>query len=332
MSDHPILEKMARDTGSDGVAEIKAIAAARHSHYDSWSAFKPNGRGERKIDAPDKQLKRLQRWLLRHIVYRHACHEACHGFRRKRSCATNAKAHLDNGVGPQSENRLHGTHVLGMDITDFFPSIKLARVLEIFEQLGRIPESDLFPPEVAQLFAELATLNGALPQGAPTSPALANLAASNMDCRLNGLANFYRCRYSRYADDLTFSGARHPLSHLRKIVPFIVEREGFRLNKEKTRLLGRHRRQSITGIVVNSGTPNPPRSRYRKLRAIVHNFRKDPLGAARRAAEHHYPFDADGLSDEQLIARFKRQLRGHLAYISSINPEKARKLNAYSLL
>ncbi len=119
-----------------------------------------------------------------------------------------------------------------------------------------------------------------LPQGAPTSPALANLAAFRLDRRLSGLAASQGLRYSRYADDLTFSGARlrRGGAGMEALVAEIAREEGFALNPDKSALRTGAARQSVCGIVVNA-TPNVPRAEYDRLKAILHNAaRHGPAG------------------------------------------------------
>jgi RNA-directed DNA polymerase len=147
-----------------------------------------------------------------------------------------------------------------------------------------------------------------LPQGAPTSPALANLAAFRLDRRLAGLAASLGLRYSRYADDLAFSGSRLPdrAARLRAAVAEIVADEGFALNADKTALRTAAARQQVCGIVVNV-TPNVPRAEFDRLKAILHNARRHGPGA-------------QGLTGREA------ELRGHIAWVASVNPARGERL------
>jgi retron-type reverse transcriptase len=147
-----------------------------------------------------------------------------------------------------------------------------------------------------------------LPQGAPTSPALANLAAFRLDRRLSGLAASLDLRYSRYADDLAFSGRRLPrrAAHLRAAVAEIVRDEGFALNTDKTTLRTAAARQQVCGLVVNVA-PAVPRGEYDRLKAILHN-----------AARH-------GAASQGLLGR-EAHLRGRIAWVASLNPARGAKL------
>ena len=140
-----------------------------------------------------------------------------------------------------------------------------------------------------------------LPQGAPTSPALANLAAFRLDRRLQGLATAAGARYTRYADDLVLSGS-HRLHALAPLVARIAAEEGFRVNPSKTRLMSRAGRQTVTGIVVNE-RPNVPRAEYDRLRALLHNAARDGPGELDRA-----------------------HVLGRIAWVAALNPARGAKL------
>ena len=216
--------------------------AATHIHYRRFVIPKRGG-GERAIWAPMPQLKAAQHWVLRHVAEKLPVHGAAHGFLPGRSTLTNAAAHTDARV------------VVKMDLKDFFPTVTLARVKGIFRKAG-------YREQVATLLALLCTesprevveLEGktyyvslgprCLPQGAPTSPALTNTLCLRLDRRLSGLAARLGWRYTRYADDLTFSlpaGHRGPpkTGTLMGLVKRVVAAEGFAVNPDKTRV---HRR------------------------------------------------------------------------------------------
>jgi hypothetical protein len=151
-----------------------------------------------------------------------------------------------------------------------------------------------------------------LPQGAPTSPALANLCAYRLDCRLAGLADAFGAVYSRYADDLVLSGRTAVLSrapHLRRAVAAIVADEGFRLNERKSALATRAGRQRVCGIVVNAHT-NVARDDYDRLRAALHE-------AATRGPAAANP---RGVPD------LRAHLLGRIAWAEALNPARGARL------
>lgn len=285
----------------------------RHYRYQ----WRPRaGRAPRLIEMPKPRLKRIQRRILRHILDPLQPHPAAEGFRRGRSCLTHAEAHTGQAV------------VVRMDLEDFFQSVPVRRVTALFRCLG-------YPAPVARVLRGLCThcVSGNawtrigldipwerrqrlssphLPQGAPTSPALANLCCYRLDCRLTGLAARLRLRYTRYADDLAFSGAetlRHGFQRFHVLVARIALEEGFALNTRKTRLMTSAQRQILTGILVNA-QPNLPRPEYDLLKATLHNcIRYGPKEQNR-----------EGLPD------FRGHLLGRIAHLSQVNPERGARL------
>jgi len=285
----------------------------------------PRDRGlPRLLEMPKRRLKEVQRRVLREIVDPIPPHPDAHGFRRGHSALTNARRHTGAGL------------VIGFDLEDFFASVTGGRVYGIFRGAG-YPETvahrltalstnvvsrdawhELPEPERADLIAKrhrlgrrLATPH--LPQGAPTSPALANLAAFGLDRRLSALALATGVTYSRYADDLSFSGGRQLAARaapFRRLVEEIVEDEGFRLNRRKSWLTSRAGRQAVTGVVVNAH-PNLARVEYDRLRATLHD------------AALHGPEYANRTG----VADFRAHLLGRIAWAGSLNPARRHKLD-----
>ena len=252
---------------------------SRISHYRRFALPKKTG-GERIISAPMPRLKRAQYWVLDNILARAAVHPAAHGFLPGRSIVSNAAPHVGQAV------------VANVDLKDFFPSIDLARVRGVFTQLG-------FGKQVATTLALLCTespteqlsvdgetfhvATGArvLPQGAPSSPALTNILCRRLDARLQGAAAKLGFSYTRYADDLTFSGdaaARKQAGKLLWRVRQIVVDEGFTPHPDKQHVMAASQRQSVTGIVVNA-KPSIERATLRRFRATLFQVERDgPAG------------------------------------------------------
>jgi hypothetical protein len=153
-----------------------------------------------------------------------------------------------------------------MDLQDFFPSITKRRVMKIFLNIG-------YPRNVSYFLSQICCSNDHLPQGAATSPALSNLVARRLDRRLMGLAQSYELVYTRYADDLTFSGACIPIGFA-AIVEKISAEEGFTINREKTHLCRSQNKRIVTGISVTGKTLELPRAYRRKLRQEIHYILK----------------------------------------------------------
>jgi RNA-directed DNA polymerase len=249
------------------------------THYHRWLVPKRDG-GARLISAPKPDLKRAQTWIARSITERLPVHGAVHGFLAGRSTATNATVHSGADI------------VIKLDLRDFYPSVTLPRVKGVFRKAG-------YGEQVATVLALLCTeppreeiaIDGvkyhvavaprSLPQGAPTSPSITNTLALRLDSRLAGLARKLGVRYTRYADDLTFSwhgGTHGPVGKLVDAVRRIAADEGFAVHEKKTRIMRAGRRQKVTGLVVNrtakdSAAPvvRVPRTLVRQLRAAIHN-------------------------------------------------------------
>ena len=249
----------------------RVVRDERLRHYRYTQLARASG-PPRVLEAPKPRLKALQRRVLHEILDFVPVHPAAHGFVGGRSARTHAAGHVGRRV------------VVRVDLEDFFAGVTAARVFGIFRACG-YPEgvahvltglcTNVVPSEQSvpghwRLSRRLAAPH--LPQGAPTSPALANLAAFALDRRLAGLAAAIGATYTRYADDLVFSAtptcARRGGDRRDRL------RRGLRVNAGKTRVVGRGRRQTVTGVVVNE-RPNVPRADYELLKATLHRATRD---------------------------------------------------------
>lgn len=250
--------------------------AATRIHYYHFTIPKKDGT-ERPIWAPMPRLKAAQHWILREILEKLPVHGSAHGFLAGRNIASNAGRHTNSRL------------LLNMDLRNFFPTITLSRVRGVFRKAGyRKQISTLLALLCTESPREIVSHNDTryfvaggprcLPQGAPTSPALTNTICLRLDRRLAGLAKSLGWRYTRYADDLTFS-----LPQSRKGTPRlgtllgqttrIVAEEGFEVHPRKTRVARKGARQQVTGLIVNeAGPPRVPRRLKRQLRAAIHNL------------------------------------------------------------
>ena len=224
---------------------VAALVNNTKAYYRTFSIPKRRG-GLRTIDAPIPSLLICQKWVSKSILSKHPLHSACHGFREGRSILTNAAAHLGSD------------YLLKLDIHNFFPSIGFRRGLALFRRLG-------YPPNVCFYLTSLCFLEGKLPQGSAASPGLSNIIASKLDHKLASLAESQGIVYTRYADDLTFSGRMIDAHILGGIIKTLLS-EGFRENPSKTLLLGPGRKKIITGISISSGKPKLPRSSVRAIK------------------------------------------------------------------
>lgn len=274
-----------------GVDEIqlKEILKNPSSHYRVFWMGKRKG-GYRMIAAPDQALKSIQNTIYRRILLSVNVHPAATGFRHQRNITDNVRPHLGK------------RYVLKTDIHDFFGSIRSPRVREAFEKMG-------YPKNISKVLGALCCRYRCLPQGASTSPALSNIISYAMDQKLAALAAEYNLTYTRYADDITFSGDDFTKEQILSRLKQIVREEKFELNFKKTRFLSQHHRKIITGVSVSSGVKlTIPKAKKREIRKNVHYILTKGL------AEHQRHI---GSKDPAYLKR----LVGMLCYWHSIEPE-----------
>jgi RNA-directed DNA polymerase len=226
-------------------AYLASVINSPQSHYRSFSIRKRQG-GTRQIDAPFPALLQCQQWINKNILHKVRLSDHCNGFVKNRSILTNALPHLNTG------------YLLKMDLLNFFPSISINRVISVYMRLG-------YPRNVSVYLAKISCLRDSLPQGAATSPALSNIIASPMDVKLAQLAQSHKLQYTRYADDMTFSGSYISPSFA-SIVSTIIWSEGFHVNIGKTRLHRSGGAKVVTGISVGGVNPRLPKHLRRKIR------------------------------------------------------------------
>ncbi|MCB1090236.1 MAG: RNA-directed DNA polymerase, partial [Verrucomicrobiae bacterium] len=296
-----------------GIDRGREAPPSRAVHYTYRWILRKNGSPPRLLECPKPKLKAIQRKILRQILDKVPLHDAAHGFRLRRSIRTFAVPHTGREC------------VLRADLADFFPSIRFGRVAAFFETSG-------YPASVARLLAGLCChapskrgiraaklspfsaakwLRPHLPQGAPTSPALSNAIAFRLDRRLSGLAQASGAHYTRYADDLAFSGGSdlsRGADRFLALVATIALEEGLELNYRKSRVMPACSRQRIAGVVVNE-TPNTTRAIFDELKACLHRW--ETKG-----------FDACAADDPE----FSDRLLGRIAALAHLNPRKGEKL------
>lgn len=269
------------------------------SGYVEFEIPKRTG-GMRRICAPRTPLKKVQRTILDQILAKMPAHSAAHGFIVDRSTVSNASPHIGASV------------VVRIDIENFFPTVHYRRVFGFFFAH--------YGEEVAKHLAQLTTHRpklsdgtvvwpGALPQGAPTSPAIANLVCRRLDSRLTALAQKASANYTRYADDLTFSFRDPPAKIGRFLwwVNAILQQEGFTENVKKRRVMRKGNRMAVTGLVVNEKV-GIPRDERRKFKAILANCKRHGVESQARGKEN-----------------FAAWLRGYAAYVRMVHPKLGEK-------
>lgn len=255
---------------------LASVINSSENHYREFNIKKRNG-GVRKISSPYPALLEMQYWIYNNILKTIEINSSAHGFAYKKSILTNSNVHKG-----QKE-------LLKLDIKDFFPSIEINRIIAIFKQLG-------YPNNVSYYLASICTYEDYLPQGAPTSPILSNIVSRKLDNRLIKLAKTYNLRYSRYADDLTFSGDNIPAKLIDYITEIVFE-EGFEINESKTRLYKSTGKRIVTGISVSGNELKIPREYKRKLKLELNFIKKYGLNshiAKKKIRQHNYLFSMAG--------------------------------------
>lgn len=302
------------------LADLKGLCRSQKLRHYWYRVLLKRSGGVRLIESPKKLLKEVQWRVLTDILDRIPPHPAAHGFVKGRSIVSFAAPHAGRSV------------VLRLDLQDFFPGYPAARVQALFRTAG-------YPDSVASLLAGVCTNRvdgdgwGArpagmdsikwydvrqtyaqphLPQGAPTSPALANLMAYRLDCRLAGLARSAGATYTRYADDLAFSGGDEFSRGVERFAAHaaaITLEEGFSVNFRKTRMMRQGGRQEIAGLVVNRAVAVRRRD-VELLEAILTN-------CVRLGAESQ---------NRAKVADFRAHLEGRIGFVEMVDRGKAARL------
>lgn len=280
---------------------------SKKSYYKSFEIDKKNGT-KRTISAPVPQLKNLQKKIARLLDEVFAPHACAHGFINDKSIATNATNHTRK------------KYVFNIDLEGFFATITFPRVFGLLTS-----KPYLLNNKVASVIAHLCTVDGCLPQGAPTSPIISNMICKTLDRHLSRLAVDNRAVYSRYADDISFSFYAPERFVSRDIVEInqetgnyfakagdklkrIIKTNKFSINDSKTRLQDQFERQLVTGLVVNKKI-NVPREFVRKTAAMMHSIECFGL----KPAQDRYLFE-----NPNSKSRIENVIFGRLLYIKSI--------------
>lgn len=248
-------EQIAELAGVSHEELVRMINSSR-SFYHSFLIPKRSG-GSRLIQAPMPSILKVQRWMLSEILEKIPIEEVAHGFERGKSIVTNARSH----VGKRC--------LLKCDLKDYFPTIELARIVGLFKSFG-------FSGSISNALARLTAVDDALVQGTATSPRISNLIARSLDKRLNALAISLNLTYSRYADDVAFSGASISLQ-VSGYIRSIVEAEGFLINERKTRLTRGKGKKIVAGISVGFDKPLVPKKFKRQLWSEVFQLLRDGI-------------------------------------------------------
>ena len=266
---------------------INEILRNVKNEYNCFSIYKRNGK-KRNIFAPNPLLKDIQKNILTKILDKCRISRYAYGFKKNYSIIDNARMHIGS------------KKLVKMDIKDFFPSIRHNRILRIFMEIG-------YSRNISLYLTKLCCLDNKLPQGAPTSPALSNIFFKDID---NEIIGFSICRniiYTRYADDLAFSGNIHPHSIFDKISN-ILQRYKLKVNQKKCVLRRPYQQQKVTGIIVNEKL-NTQKKYRKKIRQEMYYIKKFGLRA-----------HCQNINNKILRKKYLMGLYGRINFVLRVNP------------
>ena len=280
--------------------------------YTSFQIPKKKKGEFRTIDAPVPMLKYIQQGLNFILQSVYTPHNAVMGFVPHRSVVDNAKVHTGQRL------------VYNIDLQDFFPTITSGR---LYKRLIAKPFS--LKPQIASMITDLCCYVNAegrkvLPQGAPTSPTITNIICEQLDRKLSRLAKAYGLKYTRYADDITFSGMVNLFAEegkfCRSLRHIIEEEEGFTINPDKTRLCHRGMRQEVTGLTVNQ-QENVSRRYIKQLRTLIHNWEMDGYTKAQTVFAKHDAATKTRRILRKTPSRIENVILGKLLYLKMVKGE-----------
>jgi len=236
-----------------GSNTVRSLSISSNSLYKTYKEPKKSG-GFREIAQPCRELKAVQSWILRNILDKLKSSPYSKGFEKGKSILDNAKPHAG------------ASYLLSIDLENFFPSIEAYKVYGVFSSVG-------YNKDMSKLLTNLCTYYDCLPQGAPSSPKLANLTCARLDARIQGYAGPRGITYTRYADDITLSA--HTAIKVEKAKAFIgtiIHDEGLKINPTKTKICGTKRQKKITGLVLSGNDVGIGQAKYRELRSALHRL------------------------------------------------------------
>jgi retron-type reverse transcriptase len=287
----PVIENVEDFSALTHLSKYTIYQLSIHSdkYYHCYEITKKSGK-KRLICQPSRKLKALQAWILVNILNKLKVSESCKGFEIGTSIADNARPHIEANT------------VLNMDLKDFFPTIPRNRVFSVFKSIG-------YNNLTSTIFTNICVYDESLPQGSPCSPKLANLVSWRLDARIQGYVGRRGITYTRYADDLTFSGLNPQIvCKIPSQIERIVNDEGFQVNKDKTHVSGSSRSKTITGLVLSKDSFGIGKKKYKLLRAKIHRLTK---------------------SSEQGNIELLGHVKGYLAFVKSVDMKRFEKVKKY---
>lgn len=262
---------------------LYTISNHPENFYHKKEIFKKNGK-KRHLLVPMPVLKHIQKNILNHVLIGLSVSSYANAYVPGKSLFDNALPHVNQKI------------ILKLDIKEFFSNIT-------FETLYQALPNTIFPPAIKVLLLKLCTYEDYLPQGAPTSPYLSNLVMKNFDNYIGEYCCRRNISYTRYSDDLTFSGDFIVLELKNKVEGFL-DVMGFSLNEEKVKVLRSHQRQNVTGLVVNTQL-HVSKQYLKKIRQEMYYIQK-------YGVDNHNQFTHQNVSYASLL--------GKVNYVLSVDP------------
>jgi len=291
MTGLPVIQNIDDFSAITHISKYTIYQLSIHSdkYYKTYTVPKPSGK-LRTICQPSKKLKGLQSWILVNILNKLKVSVSCKGFEKGSSTVDNALPHSGANT------------ILTLDLMDFFSTIKRKQVYSIFKTIG-------YNKTIATILTNICTYQGVLPQGSPCSPKLANLSAWTLDLRIQGYVGKRGINYTRYADDMSFSGLSP--AKVVKILPMIttiIQDEKFKVNPSKTRVAGAARAKTVTGLIITNEGIGIGKNKYKNLRSKIHHLT---------------------LPAEQTNTKLLYEVGGWLSYLNSVDKKRLAKTNKY---
>lgn len=274
-------------SNSQKIKLLYTITNNLKTNYTIYKIKKTNG-GYRTIYNPQPTLKHIQRQILKNILNNKNISKYATAYYQGTNLKNNAINHVNKEI------------ILKLDIKDFFENISFINVYNSCFDLG------YFPKSVGTLLTYLCTYNDHLPQGAPTSPAISNLIMKDFDETIGFWCQTNNITYTRYCDDMTFSGTFDPSKIIKKVQKRLSF-QGLELNKDKIHVIPNSQQQVVTGIVVNKKIQTPKNYR-KKIRQEIYYLKKFGI------ISHLKTINFQGLPDQYIA-----NLYGRIMYVLQIN-------------
>ncbi len=287
----PIIQDLDDLSEATHISKYTLYQLSVHSdkYYKQYNIPKKSGK-VRTISQPSKKLKGVQSWILVDILNKLKVSNFCKGFEKGTSILDNAIPHKG------------ASSILTLDLKDFFNTVDSKRVFNIFKSIG-------YNNLAATIFTNICTYKNALPQGGPCSPKLANLSAWQLDLRIQGYVGKRAITYTRYADDMSFSGSNSV--KIIKALPMlkkIISDEHFEVNNQKTRISGLARAKIVTGLILSNDSISIGREKYKNLRSKIYQLTIEA-----------------NQSNQNLLF----EVQGWLSYLNSVDLKKLSKAKKY---